>query len=643
MLALWVIFVLARGVALAVVIPPWQTPDEPGHYEFARLVSQGGADAAAQPRRQELQGEIIADLARAGFWPAVRAVTPSPLPVSFDADPFLARSGAQVGDEPVGYYWLVSRLWLAWPEADLRRQLLIGRLLSVGLLALAVLIAGGAARAVWPGDRGLGWGVPGFVALQPMAAFMGAALNNDILATLAGTAGIAAALWIVRRGVSWPRLLALVLLTLAGGWLVKKTTLFLWPLALATMFLASSHPCSGRSPTEPRSRSIRSSRSPTEPRSGRFAKSPYIIAALAAILILTVLWLAGRTADRPAAWVAGGWSGAESRIVTAEGPVLALHDSTVAQRAILEQRIVLSPGKKATGEPLLLEAEVRAASQGEPVEVSLRVTDDLHPTDAVCTAGATWTPCQLRYLPDATTNSVRVVLAVGAKGHTAALGDMHWRNVHLAWAGDSANLLANPSGAEAARRAMPLLLWLERVLQAPRGWIIALARPENFRIGALLRYAIFAVLAFAGFWGNFGWLQAPLPWPLYLWLAALCALAVWGLVKISLRGAVAPKQSFTSVEIASPTPLAMTSEKPLLLCVTAVILILAQTSLPMIGFVWQPQGRYLLPALLPIGVCLIVGLRSALPARWRSRAEIILLGTLLIANGAMFWVIATRW
>jgi hypothetical protein len=79
------------------------------------------------------------------------------------------------------------------------------------------------------------------------------------------------------------------------------------------------------------------------------------------------------------------------------------------------------------------------------------------------------------------------------------------------------------------------------------------------------------------------------------------------------------------------------------LCLAAAALILLQTALPMIGFVWQPQGRYLLPALLPIGVCLIVGLRAGLGQRWRRWAEVLLLGTLLLANGAMFWVIETRW
>ena len=259
---------------------------------------------------------------------------------------------------------------------------------------------------------------------------------------------------------------------------------------------------------------------------------------------------------------------------------------------------------------------------------------------------AAWTRCETRFTVPPRASQARVVLAVGAKGNTGVFGDVYWRDVRLYWAdapaGETGNLLANSSGQDAARRAVPLLLWLERVLQAPRGWIIALARPENYQVGALLRYAIFTALAFAGFWGNFGWLQAPLPWPFYAWLAALCALAAWGWV-----GRVASADETHQVPGTSEVPgtwwAVFRTDRPLLLCLAAAALILLQTALPMIGFVWQPQGRYLLPALLPIGVCLIVGLRAGLGQRWRRWAEVLLLGTLLLANGAMFWVIETRW
>jgi hypothetical protein len=631
-----VLCVLGRGAALAILTPPWQTPDEPGHYEYARLVQREGLGAGGRPADAELQQEIIADLAATDFWTRVRATTPDPLPAVFHADPFLARSGAQIGDEPVGYYWLVSQVWRQTTHAFGGRsatqgRLLVGRLVSPVLLALAVLIAAWAVRVAWPHDRALRWGATAFVALHPMAAFMGAGLNNDSLALVAGTAGIAVGLWAVRRGITWPAGLALLLLAATGGVLVKKTLLFLWPLALIALILAWRDPAAGW-------RRWRA----------RLTRRALLRGALIVGLGLIGLagWLAGRVADRPAAWVSGGWPGEGSRVVLADGPALALRDHSPDRRAILEQRVRWPLADVPAGRTLALAGQARAASSAAAVEVSLRITDDFTAGEGVCMAGADWTRCETRFPLPPRASQARVVLAVGAKGNTGVFGDVYWRDVRLYWAdapaGETGNLLANSSGQDAARRAVPLLLWLERVLQAPRGWIIALARPENYQVGALLRYAIFTALAFAGFWGNFGWLQAPLPWPFYAWLAALCALAAWGWV-----GRVASADETHQVPGTSEVPgtwwAVFRTDRPLLLCLAAAALILLQTALPMIGFVWQPQGRYLLPALLPIGVCLIVGLRAGLGQRWRRWAEVLLLGTLLLANGAMFWVIETRW
>lgn len=615
-LLLWIGLTLIRGAALALLTPPWQAPDEPGHYEYARLIDRFGWRAGPGNRSAALQAEIIADLAQADFWRQVRAATPDPLPDAFDADPFLARSGTQVGDEPATYYALLAALWRGWPAADIRQQLLIGRLLSTGLLALAVLVVAWAARRTWPDDRRMACALPGFVALQPMAAFMGAALNNDALAVLAGVAGAAVLLRSTRtEGVraGWAPLLGLPLLAL---W-AKKTTLFLAPLALvrALDWLGIAQ-------------------------WGRWVRGrPAVRWGVAIGLLITgtaaALWLSGALVDCPAAWVAGSGAAHGGRATLSDGPALALDDSDLSRRALLEQTATWPVGVPA--QALRLTAQVRAAD-GQPaaVEVSLRLAVGQEGDEAVCAAGPAWADCTLTYASPAANSGFRVVLAVGAKGHTAAQGRVYWRNVRLApvLAPDGVNWVTNPSGVVMARHVMPLARWVERLLQAPRGWLIALARPENWHAGALARYGIYAGLAFAGFWGNFGWLQAPLPWPFYLWLAVLCAGAAVGLVSRLAAQLVGRPGGLSA---------ALRRDAAIWLCCGGALLALAQVALPMIGFAWQPQGRYLLPALLPIGVCLIVGLRAALPARWRGLAEVGLLGTLALANVALFGVVATRW
>ena len=67
--------------------------------------------------------------------------------------------------------------------------------------------------------------------------------------------------------------------------------------------------------------------------------------------------------------------------------------------------------------------------------------------------------------------------------------------------------------------------------------------------------------------------------------------------------------------------------------------ILLQTWLPMVGQAWQPQGRYLLPALAPVALLFLVGWEAIWPAsrkRWFLPA---LAGGLLALNLASWWVI----
>ena len=630
-LTLLVGFTLARGIVLAFLVPPWQAPDEPGHYEYARLVLAHGLDVLSDDRDIFLQQTIIADLARSDFWANVRALTPNPLPTTFYTDPFLARSGSQVGDEPVDYYCLLSLLWRVWPKANIREQLLIGRLFSTILLVLAVLLTAWAATTGWPADHKLQFALPAFVVFQPMAAFMGAALNNDVLALLLGTLGSAIGIWAVRRGLLWWRAAILVGVA-AAGLQTKKTNLFLWPLTFEAMLLALPPTVWSRWSSHRWRRQI------------SLPGFRYGVVIVGLVLVLLAAWLASPINDRPAAWVAGGWSGQSSRWVAAGRTGLALFDRSINRRALLEQTIGRQHAWDVRGRPLVLQAQVRSLDGF--TEVSVRADDNVVATEAVCLAERTWHSCTLSFTPGARSGPIRIVLAVGAKGHTVATGTVQWQSVQLVPVGEPRNnLLVNSSGERPARRATSLFLWVERFLQAPRGWFLALTQPEQRGMGALLRYAIFGVLAFAGFWGNFGWLQAPFPWPFYVWLAALCGLAAMGVIGKLARELAGcwSKEDTLFDDYQARIVDWLSAEGPILLCVGAVILILAQTTLPMVGFAWQPQGRYILPALLPIGVCLIVGLRNGLPLQWRKQAETILLTSLTATNVAMFWILSTRW
>jgi hypothetical protein len=355
-------------------------------------------------------------------------------------------------------------------------------------------------------------------------------------------------------------------------------------------------------------------------------------------LVTAGFFLSLPVVDRPAGWIAGGWQGEESRWWDEEGSGLALDDRDPSARALLEQTVTAHNAKAADAIALRLVGNVRAPTGS--VEVSLRLDDGVSAAEAVCVATAEWRPCELT-APAPTGGRLRVVLAVGAKGNTGETGQVRWQRLQLVSVDDpDDNLLENPDGRVPSRRIGPLRQWGERILRAPRGWATALTRPEVWSTGALLRYAMFSVLLAGSFWGNFGWLQAPLPWALLLWLTALGALGLAGSVyRVTVE--YCRRAAGTSREGAGQP--CRESEGSLLFAICAVALIALQTVLPMIGFSWQPQGRYLLPALLPLGVVLLVGLRQLLPSRWKWTSEWIVLGSLVLANVAMVWVIDSRW
>ncbi len=100
---------------------------------------------------------------------------------------------------------------------------------------------------------------------------------------------------------------------------------------------------------------------------------------------------------------------------------------------------------------------------------------------------------------------------------------------------------------------------------------------------------------FQSFWGQFGWMGVLLDRRLYMALAVLSAAAVWGLVLYGARFLAIP-----------PHERVHRLADPLLLTVWLLV--------PLAGYLWwntrfvQHQGRYLFPALIPIGIAATVGL-----------------------------------
>jgi 4-amino-4-deoxy-L-arabinose transferase-like glycosyltransferase len=152
------------------------------------------------------------------------------------------------------------------------------------------------------------------------------------------------------------------------------------------------------------------------------------------------------------------------------------------------------------------------------------------------------------------------------------------------------------------------LLAMARHDQVVQGQFTTLAYVAQHGLGALLKSGV--LTTFQSFWGQFGWMAVPMPPRVYTLLAVACGVSAIGLVGALITGALAR--------------LTMAQRRSLLLLAVWLLVTTA-------GFVWwnlrflQHQGRYLFPALVPIGVGLVMGLAQAVK-HWRLTAGALFLG-----------------
>ncbi len=116
----------------------------------------------------------------------------------------------------------------------------------------------------------------------------------------------------------------------------------------------------------------------------------------------------------------------------------------------------------------------------------------------------------------------------------------------------------------------------------------------------------FATTTFHSFWGQFGWMAVPMDGRTYLLLNLLTLVAVGGVVGWLMR-------------IWRGTPRGRLSAGPR----RALGLLALTIGLTILGYLWynltfvQFQGRYLFPALIPLGLLFALGLAEAVSPRWR--------------------------
>jgi hypothetical protein len=582
---LFLVLALLRGFIYAAVIPPWQSPDEHGHFEYAWLISEYGPFVGPESISPEFQQRVLESMAQFDYWRLVHQPTPETLPSSLTdpSDPLLKLSRPQVGDERPLYYLIAGGLLQLVDTSDMVTGMYIGRITSVILFAAAVGVATVASQSLFPQSRFMRIVPPAFLLFLPMLGQMSAAVSSDAMGVLASTLFFASLIPVFRDGMTWRRggaaIAALVLALLS-----KKPAVFLAPTALFAL------------PLYGWTRGLKLSR--------RTKGSLTIATALPIVSIVILALVPGEDAVEWIAWT-GSCGATRSEEEAFEGEAALwigpCPDETVSQT------LPLDTTEQIIGTQITLNGWGRSVSGPSTSRVSIYDSEGQSQTEF--TAGEEWQPFVLT--------------------HTVA-SQAKWLAVRFAWEGpgdalmfdklsltadQGDNLLANASAEQEESLLLDVVGNLIHQVGGPRRLVERVLRPQSWSLEAWQEYARSALFCFHSFWGLFGSQAVPLPRPWYWATEIVCALAlVDNVAFIASRPRREWQVGYLFVLIGGASILAL------------------QTLLPMVvnrGTYWLPQGRYLFPGVFAIAVLITWGFDRLLPLRWERWTTLTSVGLLV--------------
>ena len=193
---------LAHGALYAVVIPPWQAPDEVAHFEHSYLLATLRRPISPADDSLALEQTIIQSLYQFHAWQFNRLNPPAVLPERLSQTVF-------------GYSRTLNRFSLTYvvyavasapfTGPDILPALYAMRLAAVVMGALVVVLAFDTALLVSSGQMAYAVAAAGLVLFLPQHAFITASVSDGNLGELAASA----CLWLIagmwRRGMRWPQ------------------------------------------------------------------------------------------------------------------------------------------------------------------------------------------------------------------------------------------------------------------------------------------------------------------------------------------------------------------------------------------------------------------------------------------------------
>lgn len=208
LLGLIVLVYLALGLAFAHVVPAWQAPDEPAHYNYVKYL----ADHAQLPILQQ------------GDYPTTGPPGPRAALTNIAAYRYESH-------QPPLYYAIAAVVYKAGG------RLLALRMLSVLLGAALLVLVASCTLLVFPGWFAGALAAAAFVAFLPMHLFMTASVDNDTLSEVVLSALLL--LFLAVAGGRTFRGVWIVLGALCAAALLAKVTIYLPAALLALATLAA--------------------------------------------------------------------------------------------------------------------------------------------------------------------------------------------------------------------------------------------------------------------------------------------------------------------------------------------------------------------------------------------------------------------
>ncbi len=221
---------LVRGLIYAAVIPPWQSPDETGHFEYAWLIANLGRLPAPDDVSPAFERELVGSLYEWRYGELIGRALPGQMPARVGDLPsgIFARQARTVltGRFSFAYLWQAAFL-LLFRHQDLVSQMYVVRLSSVLLNLAIVWLAFLTFLELVPSRPTLVFLMTSAVVFLPQHTFINSMVGDGVLAELMACLVLYCWVRLFRRGLRvWE---------IAG--IVSGTCIGIWSKATATCLI----------------------------------------------------------------------------------------------------------------------------------------------------------------------------------------------------------------------------------------------------------------------------------------------------------------------------------------------------------------------------------------------------------------------